>query len=179
MLTDFSFLDDNLAHEIVIDNPKIIADMVDIIEVIIETGGIPFSPKMGDSKKEVYDLVFKKAHELYGDPLPTNIEKRIAQELYGDGILNLVREKVLKENVGLEEEKLETIFIEELSSIVRKGYDEVFSLTKDKIKEKNPNYSDKDLDKETKKSLGGIIGGGFDVIYLIAQKLVKHSNEEG
>ena len=75
MLEDFSFLGSDLAHELVIDNPKKIADTVDIIEVIIETGGIPFSPKMGDSRSEVYNLVFDKAHSMYGDPLPNNIEK--------------------------------------------------------------------------------------------------------
>ncbi|MBS7021050.1 MAG: PHP domain-containing protein, partial [Firmicutes bacterium] len=45
MLKDFSFLDEDLAQEIVVTNTNKIADMVEIIEVIIETGGIPFSPK--------------------------------------------------------------------------------------------------------------------------------------
>ena len=40
MLEDFSFLPKELAEEIVIDNPNKIADMIEIIEVIIDTGGI-------------------------------------------------------------------------------------------------------------------------------------------
>lgn len=179
MLEDFSFLGSDLAHELVIDNPKKIADTVDIIEVIIETGGIPFSPKMGDSRSEVYNLVFDKAHSMYGDPLPNNIEKRIAQELYGDGILKLVSDKTKEEYSDLSDDEFEEKFMTNLSSIVKDGYDKVFELTKEGIKLNNGELSDQELDKETKKNLGGIIGGGFDVIYLIAQKLVKHSNDDG
>lgn len=179
MLEDFSFLGSDLAHELVIDNPKKIADTVDIIEVIIETGGIPFSPKMGDSRSEVYNLVFDKAHSMYGDPLPNNIEKRIAQELYGDGILKLVSDKTKEEYSDLSGDEFEEKFMTNLSSIVKDGYDKVFELTKEGIKLNNSELSDEELDKETKKNLGGIIGGGFDVIYLIAQKLVKHSNDDG
>ena len=179
MLEDFSFLGSDLAHELVIDNPKKIADTVDIIEVIIETGGIPFSPKMGDSRSEVYNLVFDKAHSMYGDPLPNNIEKRIAQELYGDGILKLVSDKTKEQYSDLSDDEFEKKFMTNLSSIVKDGYDKVFELTKESIKLNNNELSDEELNKETKKSLGGIIGGGFDVIYLIAQKLVKHSNDDG
>ena len=179
MLECFKYLGDDLAHELVIDNPKIISDQVDIIEVIIETGGIPFSPKMGDSRTEVYNLVFDKAYSIYGNPLPNNIMERIAQELYGDGILKLVSEKVKNDNPELSEDEFNDVYISELSTILNIGYDKVFELVKEKLKNENSELTDVELDKETKKNLGGIIGGGFDVIYLIAQKLVKHSNDDG
>lgn len=180
MLENFSYLGEDLARELVIDNPRKIADTVEIIEVIIETGGVPFSPKMGDSRTEVYNLVYGKAHEMYGEKIPQNIENRIAQELYGDGILELVKNKVKLENPNLNESEFENIFSIELSNIVKEGYDKVFLLTKENIKKNlDSELSDEELDKKTKKSLGGIIGGGFDVIYLIAQKLVKHSNDDG
>jgi len=180
MLEDLSFLGSDLAKELVIDNPKKIADTVEIIEVIIETGGVPFSPKMGDSRGEVYNLVFNKAHSLYGDPLPRNIEARIAQELYGDGILKLVEGKVKKEFPNLNNKEFDDKFYEELGKIVKEGYDKVFELTRENIKNNSEQeLSDEELDKSAKKNLGGIIGGGFDVIYLISQKLVKHSNDDG
>ena len=179
MLEDFKFLGEDLARELVIDNPKKIASSVEIIEVIIETGGIPFSPKMGDSRTEVYNLVYDKAYGLYGNPLPRNIESRIAQELYGDGILALIKNLVKIEFPDLNEKDFEDKFYETLSKIIKEGYDKVFEITKESIKEKNNELTDEELNKETKKSLGGIIGGGFDVIYLIAQKLVKHSNDDG
>lgn len=101
MLEDFSFLDDDLREEIVITNPNKIADMVDIIEVIIETGGIPFSPKIENSVETVKELVYGKAHSIYGDPLPELISNRIEQELKGIigggfDVIYLIAQKLVK-----------------------------------------------------------------------------------
>lgn len=187
MIDDFSFLeDDDLIHEIVIDNPKKISDLVEYVEVIIDTGGIPFSPRFENSREDVYNMVYNKAHSMYGEKLPHLIEERIANEFYGDKIMELARietERLYPNNSDKE------LFYEVLNSIVKEGYDKVFELTKNYIKNDLEQKDDDDskkilesednLNKETKKMLGGIIGGGFDVIYLIAQKLVKHSNDEG
>ncbi len=185
MLNDFSFLDTKLREEIVIENTNKISDMIEEVEVIIDTGGIPFSPRIPNSREDVYEMVYQRAHSLYGNPLPRLIEERIAQELYGDRILSLVKNKLKKENPSLEGKELDKLFLKELSEVVRLGYDKVFELTKleflEELKTTDPSkINDLEyVEKETKKQLGGIIGGGFDVIYLIAQKLVKHSNDEG
>lgn len=42
MLNDFAFLGEELAYDIVVTNTNKVLDMVDEIEVIIDTGGIPF-----------------------------------------------------------------------------------------------------------------------------------------
>ena len=169
MLEDFDFLDKDLAYEIVVENTNIVADLIEDVEVIIDTGGIPFSPRIENSREDVYSMVFNKAHSMYGDPLPNNIEERIAQELYGDRIISLVKNYMERNNID------EKLFDETLHDIVKQGYDKVFELTKEELLLENDQISD----EEVKKQLGGIIGGGFDVIYLIAQKLVKHSNDEG
>ena len=183
MLEDFSFLDKDLAYEIVVTNTNMVADMIEDVEVIIDTGGIPFSPRIENSREDVYNMVFDKAHSMYGDPLPFNIEERISQELYGDRILSLVKNYIKKNNPDFSEEEIDKVFHKELHEIVKLGYDKVFELTRDELIEGLEDEKKKKdlefLDKETKKQLGGIIGGGFDVIYLIAQKLVKHSNDEG
>ena len=190
MLEDFKFLDKKLREEIVIDNPEKIGDLIDYVEVIIDTGGIPFSPRIENSREDVYNMVFEKAYRMYGNPLPHLIEERIAQELYGDKILNLVKNIVYEKNPHLQENEFNKVFYEELNDTVKKGYDYVFEITKNSVRQELLNGDDKEnaekiinddnlLNKETKKALGGIIGGGFDVIYLIAQKLVKHSNDEG
>ena len=187
MLNDFEFLNDkDLIKEIVIDNPKKISELVEFVEVIIDTGGIPFSPRFENSREDVYNMVYTKAHSMYGEKLPHLIEERIANEFYGDKILELARIETERLYPGNTDKEL---FYEVLNNIVREGYDKVFELTKDYIKSdlekkndddaKNILASDEKLNLETKKMLGGIIGGGFDVIYLIAQKLVKHSNDEG
>jgi DNA polymerase-3 subunit alpha (Gram-positive type) len=102
MLDDFKFLNDEaLAKEIVITNTNKIADMIEEIEVIIDTGGIPFSPKIENSKETVTDLVYTKAHSMYGDPLPDIVKDRIENELKGiiNGgfdVIYLIAQKLVK-----------------------------------------------------------------------------------
>ena len=101
MLEDFAFLEEDIRNEIVIKNPNKIADMVDVIEVVIETGGIPFSPKIENSVETVKELVYGRAHSLYGDPLPEIIETRIEQELTGIikggfDVIYLIAQKLVK-----------------------------------------------------------------------------------
>ena len=191
MLDDFSFLDDALAYEIVVENTNKVLDMVDEIEVIIDTGGIPFSPRVKsddgksylDCPRVVTDLVYTKAKDWYGNPLPHNIEERIAKELYGDIVYKIWSERISKENPGLKDTDLETQIFNNLHETVLAGFDKVKELVSDHVKEKwteeDGELNDKTLAKKVKKTLGGIIGGGFDPIYLIAQRLVKHSNDEG
>ena len=179
MLEDFSFLDEETRKLIVIDNPKKIADMAEIIEVIIETGGIPFSPKIDKSVETVTELVFTKASDMYGDPLPYNIEERISTELYGDGVFKAVEAKLKREEPNLSEDEFKKKLFANLHSTLLKGFDEVKKVIKENLKITDPDITDEDLEKTLKKNLGGVIGGGFDVIYLIAQKLVKHSNDDG
>ncbi len=173
MLEAFSFLDENLKEELVITNPNLIADMVEFVEVIIDTKGVPFSPYMENSSQITTDLVYEKASSWYGNPLPYNIEERIAKELYGDSIINIVKES---------EELSEDEFYLKLNKTLTSGYDTVFELVKAhilKTEEEAKDLTKEELEKKVKKNLGGIIGGGFDVIYLISQKLVKKSNDDG
>ena len=64
MLNDFNFLDETLAYEIVIENTNRFVDLVDEIEVIIDTHGVPFAPKIDNSEKTVTDLVFNKVIDI-------------------------------------------------------------------------------------------------------------------
>ena len=187
MLDDFAFLNDKeLIRDIVIYNTWKINNLIEEVEVIIDTGGIPFSPKFENSREDVYEMVYNKAHSMYGEKLPHIIERRIANELYGEKIIDLAKLEMEKLNLDINNEDL---FCETLNNIVKEGFDKVYSLTKEylinDLKKQNTTDAkeiindENKIEKETKKLLGGIIGGGFDVIYLIAQKLVKHSNDEG
>ena len=51
----------------------------------------PAPPIIEKSQETCRDLVFDKAHSMYGNPLPHLIEERISQELYGDKIISLVK----------------------------------------------------------------------------------------
>lgn len=101
MLEDFAFLGQDKAYEIVVTNTNTIANMIEEVEVIIDTGGIPFSPKIDHSVETVNELVYGKAKEWYGDPLPTLIEERINQELTGIikggfDVIYLIAQKLVK-----------------------------------------------------------------------------------
>ena len=105
MLSEFSWLnDDALTHEIVIENPNKIIDMLEEIEVVIYPDK-PFSPIIENSQETCRDLVFERAWSMYGNPLPRNIEERIAQEFYGDKINALVLEKISLEHPELSDEE--------------------------------------------------------------------------
>ncbi len=103
MLEAFSFLGKEKAQEIVVTNPNIIASKCEIVEVIIETGGVPFSPKIDNSKEIVEEMVYTKAKDWYGDPLPDNIKDRIEQELKGIigggfDVIYLIAQKLVKKS---------------------------------------------------------------------------------
>ena len=169
MLEDFSFLPKELAEEIVIDNPNKISDMIEIIEVIIDTGGIPFAPKIPNCTETTTDMVYDKAESIYGKPLPYNIEERLASELYGDEPFNTIKKLTPKDN--LSEEEYQVKIHKRLNEVMRSYKEGVINL----FKEENPNITD----EEVKQKMTGVIGANFDVIYLIAQKLVKKSNDDG
>ena len=186
MLEDFKFLGEDKAYEIVVTNTNKVADMCEIVEVIPDTGGIPFSPRVKSDDGNSYlncpevvtELVYTKAADWYGDPLPYSIEERIATELYGDIVYRIITEDLQKENLSDEEFNKKSHKL--LHDTLLQGKDKVVEFVKEYVKRTiEESLDEKGLEKATKKALGGVIGGGFDPIYLIAQRLVKHSNDEG
>ena len=191
MLKDFEFLGKDLAYEIVVTNTNKVLDMVDEIEVIIDTKGIPFSPRVKsddgasylDCPRVVADLVYSKAASWYGNPLPYNIEERIAKELYGDIVYKCFSDKVSEEDKNISKEEFDKKVFGMVHDAIIAGFDNVKETLRKYLKskwtEEDGELNDDSLNKKVKKELGGIIGGGFDPIYLIAQRLVKHSNDDG
>ena len=186
MLEDFSFLGDKLAYEIVVENTNKICDMVSEIEVIIDTHGVPFSPRVRgengeylDCPKVVTELVFEKASEWYGKNLPHSIEERISKELYGDAVYNYWYNKLKSDHPKTSEDKLLDEVFKNLHKTLISGFDEVKKLIREVVLSEEEITDEEEIQKRIKKKLGGIIGGGFDTIYLIAQRLVKHSNDDG
>lgn len=174
MLEDFSFLNEEDAKEIVITNTNKISDMVEILEVIIDTGGIPFAPKIENCTETTLDLVYTKASEIYGSPLPYNIEERLATELYGDEPFNAIKNSVNED--GLSKEEYDKKVYEILHDTMIGGVEKVREVIKKDILK---NGKVDDIEREIDDKLTGIIGAHFDVIYLISQKLVKKSNDDG
>ena len=102
MLSNFAFLkDDDLIKEIVITNTNKVADLCGEFEIIPDTKGIPFSPIFENSKQIIRDISYGKAHEIYGEELPTIVKERLDAEL--NGIINggfdaiyLIAQKLVK-----------------------------------------------------------------------------------
>ncbi|MBR7093036.1 MAG: PHP domain-containing protein [Clostridia bacterium] len=78
MLREFDYLGDDKAREVVIRNPNRIADMVEEIRPIPEGN---FPPHIEGSDEQLQQITWQRARELYGDPLPEVVEKRLTREL--------------------------------------------------------------------------------------------------
>ncbi|SJZ54008.1 PolC-type DNA polymerase III [Mycoplasmopsis verecunda] len=103
MLESFNFIkNDELIQDIVINNPNHIANMVqDDIEVIHKD---LYTPKFDNSKDKLYELVYKTAHEKYGEILPPLIEERLKKEItpilqYGFDVIYWISHKLVKKSL--------------------------------------------------------------------------------
>ncbi len=81
MLREFAYLGEEKAMEVVVDNPRHIADLVEEIELL--PPGILFPPKLENSEQDLYNKVWDKCHALYGDEPPKLIVERLNVELGG------------------------------------------------------------------------------------------------
>ena len=90
MLVEFDFLGVDLAHEIVVTNTNLIADMIEEIVAFRDGKNDLYSPaddefkdslKVPSIKDDLIRLVYEKAHYDYGDPLPQYVQDRLNKEL--------------------------------------------------------------------------------------------------
>ena len=79
MLEEFSYLGEEKAHEVVIDNPRKIADLIEEIELL--PPGQLFPPRLENSEQELNDMVWAKCHAMYGENPPQLIVDRLNVEL--------------------------------------------------------------------------------------------------
>jgi DNA polymerase-3 subunit alpha (Gram-positive type) len=78
MLEEFSYLGAEKAEEIVIDNPRKIADRCQKISPI-RAGKFP--PVIENSDQDLRNICYNRAHEIYGEKLPEIVEARLEREL--------------------------------------------------------------------------------------------------
>ena len=78
MLAEFSYLGEEKAKEIVIDNPGFIADMCDTVRPVPHN---LFAPKIENSVEDLKNLVYGKFHRLYGENPPESMVRRVETEL--------------------------------------------------------------------------------------------------
>ena len=79
MLREFSYLGEEKAHEIVVKNTNMIADMCETLRPVPHN---LFAPKIENSVEDLKTLVYGKFRRLYGDNPPELMVKRVETELH-------------------------------------------------------------------------------------------------
>ncbi|MDR2044983.1 MAG: PolC-type DNA polymerase III [Clostridium sp.] len=102
MLEEFSYLGTQKAEEVVITNTNRIADM---IEAIAPVRPDRCPPVIQDSDKQLTDICYAKAHEIYGEVLPETVGKRLEKELNSIirndfAVMYIIARKLVRESIN-------------------------------------------------------------------------------
>lgn len=98
MLEEFSYLHKDKTREIVLDNPRKIANLIEKVKPVPDG---TFPPVIEGAEEEIKELCLTKAHKVYGPTLPEFVQKRMNRELNsiisnGYAVLYLIAHKLVK-----------------------------------------------------------------------------------
>ncbi|MHA3066260.1 PolC-type DNA polymerase III [Lacticaseibacillus saniviri] len=102
MLNEFSWLGEDLAHKIVVENTHVVADWID--GDITPVKDKLYTPKIDGVEENLKNDVMTRAYAEYGNPLPEIVAARLDKEMksiIGNGfsvIYNIAQRLVLKSN---------------------------------------------------------------------------------
>jgi len=101
MLDEFDYLELAKAEEVVIDNTILIADQIEKISPIYQGKCVP---EIEDSDLELMDICYKRAHEIYGEILPKQVEERLKRELdsiisNGYAVMYIIAQKLVSKSI--------------------------------------------------------------------------------
>ena len=106
MLEEFSYLGEDKAREVVITNPRAIADRVEKLQLFPKhpKGEDTFQPFWPDAEMNIQNMTWSTARELYGNPLPEIVQKRLEKELrsivgYGYCTLYNIAQKLVSKSL--------------------------------------------------------------------------------
>ncbi len=101
MLNEFDYLGSDKAEEVVITNTNLIADMIEVMSPV-RPDKCP--PVIEDSDRQLTDICYNRAHELYGETLPKIVEDRLEKELHsiisnGFAVMYIIAQKLVWKSV--------------------------------------------------------------------------------
>ena len=101
MLEEFEYLGSDKAREVVITNTNLIADMCERISPV-RPDKCP--PVIENSDRDLRDMCYKKAHEMYGEELPEIVKERLERELNsiisnGFAVMYIIAQKLVSKSM--------------------------------------------------------------------------------
>ena len=107
MLAEFSYLGRDVARRVVVEAPNEIAGRIGDVRIFIPhpEGKETFQPFWPEAEDDLRKLVNDRAHDIYGDPLPEIVQKRIDKELgaiigYGFSTLYMIAVKLVAKSLS-------------------------------------------------------------------------------
>ncbi len=103
MLKEFYYLPEDERYEIVVKNPNEIIDMIDDTFEPVPKEKHP--PVIAGAAEDIERMSYEKAYEIYGNPLPEIVKKRMEKELNsiinnGFSVMYRIAEKLVKKSVS-------------------------------------------------------------------------------
>lgn len=92
------FRDESVAFEVAVENPRRISTLIEVVKPVEKK---LHPPKIEGADEKLREMTYKRALELYGEPLPELVEKRIVRELssiigHGYAVLYMIAHLIVK-----------------------------------------------------------------------------------